>query len=102
MDFILSTVEVSSPKSRRPRKGEDSFQRGNAKKYFIFKDQNKIRVCQQFFMRTLSINNGPINTAFERTNSLGSFEAEDNRGNHTPKNKTKDVDVGIVKNHIER
>ncbi|XP_050304707.1 uncharacterized protein LOC126742175 [Anthonomus grandis grandis] len=80
MDFILRNVDVEEPQSRRPRKGQNSKIRSNAKKYHFYKGTNKIRICQSFFMKMLNINNGPILTAFKKRNSLGVFEGEYGRG----------------------
>lgn len=80
MDFILRNVDVNEPQSRRPRKGEQSKIRSNAKKYHFYKGSERFRVCQAFFMKTLNINNGPIITAFKNRNSLGLFDGSDGRG----------------------
>ncbi|XP_072402172.1 uncharacterized protein [Diabrotica undecimpunctata] len=101
MDFILQNVAVNSPKTRRPRNGENSKMRGNAKTYHFFKGNEKIRVCLTFFMKTLNINNGPIMTAFKNRNPLGVFEGEDKRGKRPSANRTPDVDIARVKAHIE-
>lgn len=52
-------------------------------------------------MKTLNINNGPINTAFNHINSGGTFSSEDKRGKHAPSNKTSDDIINKIKNHIE-
>lgn len=69
--------------------------------YYFNKDDRKIRVCELFFRNTLSISNGPINKAFSEVGTSGSFEGQDRRGKHEPVNKTKEIDVEIVKEHIE-
>lgn len=101
MDFILRNVDVNQPQSRRPRKGEQSKIRSNAKKYHFYKGNERFRVCQAFFMKTLNINNGPIITAFKNRNSLGLFDGSDGRGKKVSSNKTSEADLTIVKNHIE-
>lgn len=69
--------------------------------YYFNKDGQKIRVCELFFKNTLCISNGPINKAFSEVGTSGSFIGQDRRGKHEPVNKTKEIDVEIVKEHIE-
>lgn len=62
-DFILMNVKSSTPKRRRPSRepSENSKIRTNSKSFFLL---NK-RVCQTFFLKTLSISNGPLIKAFQ-------------------------------------
>ena len=62
-DFILMNVKSSIPKRRRPSRepSENSKIRTNSKSFFLL---NK-RVCQTFFLKTLSISNGPLIKAFQ-------------------------------------
>lgn len=101
MDFILRNVEIELPKTHRLRIGEMSKNRTNAKKYHFFKEGEKLRVCQRFFMKTLNINNGPIITAFKNRNSRGVFEGKDKRGKKSSANKTPEIDSARVRAHIE-
>lgn len=61
-DFILMNVKSNSPKRRRPREQSESTKiRTNSKSFFLLNQ----RVCQSFFLKTLSISNGPLIKAFQ-------------------------------------
>lgn len=88
-------------KYRRPRKGEESKQRSNAKSYFFAKKESKHQVCQSFFCKTLCISNIPIIKAFQNKSDSGEFSGTDNRGRKAPANKTPEDLILRVKKHIE-
>lgn len=95
-------VKSASPKRRRPAKEpttENSKVRTNSKSFFLL---NK-RVCQSFFLKTLSISNGPLIKAFKHKNAYTNFfDGDDKRGKHTPSNKLSENIVDSVINHLEQ
>lgn len=99
-DFILNNVKSHVVQRRRTRKG-DGKGRKNAKELFFTKNSEPIRVCQNFFLKTLCISNGPLNTAFKKMNEIGIFNSDDQRGTHIPSNKLPIDDVQEIKDHIE-
>lgn len=62
--------------------------------------RKKLRVCQNFFPKTLNISNDPINKVFKGCKE-GVFVQDDKRGKKCPHNKSKNEDVAFVKRHIE-
>ncbi|CAH1636183.1 unnamed protein product [Spodoptera littoralis] len=97
-DFILMNVLVQAPQRRLV----NATRKRTVSRYYYFnKDDRKIRVCELFFKNTLCISNGPINKAFSEVGTSGSFIGQDRRGKHEPVNKTKEIDVEFVKEHIE-
>lgn len=98
-DFILSNVTSSIPKRRRPRKGYSP--RQNCKQYYLTNKENKHRVCQGFFLKTLSISNVVVYNAFKHKGNNNVYMGADNRGKREPGNKTTSKIVMAVKRHIE-
>ncbi|KAG5666305.1 hypothetical protein PVAND_017856 [Polypedilum vanderplanki] len=92
-DFILANVKSTPPKRRRPTKEGAEIKRTNSK---IFHLRDK-RVCQSFFLKTLSISNGPLIKAFQYKNEYTNFfDSEDRRGKHEPSNKIKPEIVNSI------
>lgn len=89
------------PKRRRPSKPKnptDTIKQRSNSKVFSFLGK---RVCQSFFLKTLSISNGPLITAFEQVNSYTNFfDGEDLRGRHAPANKFSESDIQEIVQHM--
>jgi hypothetical protein len=98
-DFILMNVKSESPKRRRPTREPslNSKPRTNSKTFFLLNN----RVCQSFFLKTLSISNGPLIKAFKHKNILNFFDGDDKRGKHTPSNKLSEEIVESIRTHCE-
>lgn len=100
-DFILTNVKSNVPKRRRPSKPKnptDTIKQRSNSKVFSFLGK---RVCQSFFLKTLSISNGPLITAFEQVNSYTNFfDGEDLRGRHAPANKFSESDIQEIVQHM--
>lgn len=76
--------------------------RSMSKFYYFNKNDSRIRVCQKFFEKTLSISNGPVLKAFrDRSTQSGTFSGVDKRGKKSPGNKHDENTMLAVKNHIE-
>ncbi|CAG9769714.1 unnamed protein product [Ceutorhynchus assimilis] len=100
-DFILQNVKANVPQRQRHR-NDNAKSRTNAKEFHFLKNGIATRVCQKFFLKTLSISNGPLNKAFQKKNdTTGLYNGDDKRGLHIPSNKTTPEDKQIIKNHIE-
>nr|CAI5857563.1 unnamed protein product [Callosobruchus analis] len=82
------------------RKKENAKVHSNAKVFYLLKENVPTRVCQNFFLKTMS--NGPLNKAFEnRSKSTGLYSGSDKRGKHVPSNKISQEDKQVITNHIE-
>ena len=66
------------------------------------KDGAQKRVCRDFFLKTLYISNGPLNTMYQKANDSEMFSSSGFRGKHPPANKLTSVELQKIKNHIER
>lgn len=92
-DFSIKSVVAATPKRKRER---SNVNRTVSKSYYLENAGGKHRVCANFFEKTLNISNGPITTG-----ATGCFSGSDKRGKKEPGNKTSEVDVSLVKEHIE-
>ena len=102
-DFLLSNINITGKKRERIRgaTGQRQKARSVCLEYFFMKNSERIRVCKQFFMATLAIGHSPISEAVRGCSETGHYDGEDRRGKHVPNNKTTDVDVALVRKHIE-
>ena len=100
-DFIISSIVSTEPKCRRIRTGTGIKKEKSRSYHFDNKEGTKIRVCKQFFLKTLCISHGPVDTALSGKNEIGIFNQEDKRGHKEPPNKTKPDILAKIKEHIE-
>ncbi|XP_072393562.1 uncharacterized protein [Diabrotica undecimpunctata] len=98
-DFILSNIQIFTLK--RLVKKTQHKERSNAKHYFFENGNEKIRVCRNFFCKTLSISMDVVTHAVINKDCIGTFSGDDKRGRHTPINKTRPELIQQVKSHIE-
>ncbi|XP_072375619.1 uncharacterized protein [Diabrotica undecimpunctata] len=99
-DYILCCVASKEPTCRRVRSGTGALK--TASRYYHFLNQGKkIRVCKNFFLRTLCISHGPVDKAFSGANDIGIFAANDKRGKKKPANKTKPDIIASIKAHVQ-
>jgi hypothetical protein len=63
----------------------------------------EIRVCKNFFLRTLCISNRPVNTALaERSELTGGFIGNDKRREINTSEQNKREVIDKIKSHIEK
>ncbi|KAF0747810.1 Uncharacterized protein FWK35_00027098 [Aphis craccivora] len=101
-NYILSCVTQKPVKrhvSEQVRKAKDF-----SKMYtFSLNSSMKVRVCKQFFLKTLEISHGPVDKAFEGVGSEnGMFIKNDDRGKTPATNKTPSDVIYEIKSHIEK
>lgn len=68
--------------------------------YYFDKNDNKIRVCKDFFLKTENISNGPVNEALRYKDEFGNYTGKDGRGSRVPINKTSTESEQKVVDHI--
>jgi len=101
-NYILSCV------TQKPVKRHVSEQVRKAKEFskmytFSLNSSMKVRVCKQFFLKTLEISHGPVDKAFEGVGSEnGMFIKNDDRGKTPATNKTPSDVIYEIKSHIEK
>lgn len=101
-DYILSSVTQAPVKlhvSKQVRKAKEF-----SKIYtFNLNSSNKVRVCKQFFLKTLAISHVPVDKAFEGLDSEnGVFIKNDNRGKTQATNKTPSDVISEINSRIEK
>lgn len=94
-DFICQHVEVLGTSKRYGRKRKQE-----TRKYYLPVEKQRKQVCKSFFLNTLNIGKKTIECSLKRK-CHGSFDGMDQRGRHTPANKTDDHTIKHIKNHIE-
>lgn len=100
-EFLLKRI-IIKPVQTTKKSVPLEKQRSSSREYGFYKDQTSYeRVCKNFFMSTLCISSGPIETAVKYIDKNGSFSYADHRGRRAPANKTPDDQLQDVKNHIE-
>lgn len=96
-------VKSNHVKRRRPNQTDKEStdknpKRTNAKTFYLLEK----RVCQSFFLKTLSISNGPLLKAFEHKNKFTNFfDGDDKRGKHQPANKLSAETIAGIVAHLE-
>lgn len=102
-EFLLRFTD--KVKAKRPRKVHQSAESSSRKQYsyFYFMSINgqKVKVCKDFFLKTLDINFERVIHAHEHADEAKSFHQKDARGSHAPVNKTKPEVLTAIRNHIE-
>lgn len=100
-EFLLRRINIKPVQTARKSVPIDK-QRSTSREYGFYKNKNVFeRVCKNYFMSTLCISTGPIETAVKHVDNNGAFTKMDNRGKQPPINKTPEEQIEEVKNHIE-
>lgn len=93
--FIVGNTSKVNSKYRERK--QDSG-RGNNIAYYFTISEEKVRVCKQFFMKTISVGDKMIRNCWKKVNDCGVIE-KDRRGKHT-KHKVSDAMKDEVRQHI--
>lgn len=101
-NLILSLVDQKPIARKRKVTDDGKIDKKSSYSYNFVKNNNKIRVCKNFFLKTLCISNGPVKTIFQnRSEYTGTFNGVDKRGHKIPLNKTSEEWISKIKLHIE-
>lgn len=93
-DFICQNIEVKSTSKRYGQSYKHC-----SRSFFLPLGNSRVRVCKQFFLRTLDIGDKLVRYTLARKQH-GTISKTDQRGRHTPSNKTTDAKVDHIKSHI--
>jgi len=102
-DYICSTV-IANTVSRRtvlPNGELKSTKRKISMVCSFMVEDIKHRVCQHFYMKTLSISSKRIRRAMKEKGNTNVFDGSDKRSGKVPKNKTSDAQIQNVRRHID-
>ena len=94
-DFICQHVEEKNTSARYGRT-----YKLKCRSFLLPVGNEKIRVCKQFFLRTLCIGDKLVRYTLSKKQN-GTFSGSDQRGKHSPANKTDNSRISYVKKHIE-
>ena len=72
----------------------------NSRTYTLPVGDKQVRVCKQFFLKTLDISDKLVRCTLAKKEHC-SFKSYDKRGRHVPANKTESVRIAYVKHHIQ-
>lgn len=98
-EFIARCMKKIEPKQNRNQRTKKGKIRANNCAFFFEVNGKYIRVCKDFFKRTLDVSNNTIATIRKKTNSEGFLESE-KRGKHNNQKKVSDATKGNIRNHI--
>ena len=94
-DFICRHIEVKPTSKRNLRT-----YKLNSRTYMLPVDGRLVRVCKQFFLKTLDISDKLVRCTLSKKEHC-SFKSVDRRGKHVPANKTESLRIAYVKHHIQ-
>lgn len=97
--FLRECVSVKNVKRHRKSKGQVT--RTISNEYSLHKGNTKVRVCQQFLLKTLNISQRIIRSIILENTDLEKFHTPDKRGHYTPHNKASSEQVEIFKKFVE-
>lgn len=95
-DFIIHHI-ATQEKKRGKKQGS---RRQNTLIYNLTVHGTKVRVCKDFFIKTLDISEKMARSSLSNTSGDGICESSKG-GNQTPKNKISDADKDKVREHIK-
>ena len=81
--FVQTNVEITSSKDIRNRKDLNCSRRSKSLKYYLVKDNNRLRVCKKMFNNTLSVGEWTVlNWINKNTKKMNSKQSKSPKGNH--------------------
>ncbi|CAH1107681.1 unnamed protein product [Psylliodes chrysocephalus] len=92
---------VSVKNVKRHTKSKGQVTRTISNEYSQHKGNTKVRVCQQFLLKTLNISQRIIRSMILENTDLEKFHTPDKRGHYTPHNKASSEQVEIFKKFVE-
>ena len=98
--YLCGCVKTMNTK-RKYTKNEES-RRKYTRMFYVSNGAVSERVCKTAFLLIFSISNGRLGRVIEAQAASGGLPHCDQRGKHTPANKTPEERIECVKAHIER
>lgn len=77
-----------------------STKRKKSREYYLMSDDDRMRVCRNFFCSTLAISIKIVNRALKGKSDTGLFVGKDGRKGKVPANKTSDENIQKIVDHI--
>lgn len=98
--YLCGCIKVIDPK-RRYQTSPNSSRHQYSRVFYKNRQGVSVRVCKKLFLRTFAISNGRMDRALRAQLNEGGSLHMDQRGKHTPANKTRRCDINRVKEHVE-
>ena len=98
--YLCGCVQVSEVKWRYARSGSASRQKYTWQ-FYVKAGSISVRVCKVAFLNIFGISNGRLDRALKAEVAAGGSPHSDQRGKHSPANKTSEEATSKVKAHIE-
>ena len=99
--YICGCIHVLKVSRRYGSTTPSSSRRCNTRIYYIKNGEISTRVCKTAFLRIHGVSNGRVDRALKAQASRGGCLHTDQRGRHTPGNKTDDAVIATVKVHVQ-
>ncbi|XP_039293093.1 uncharacterized protein LOC120353433 isoform X1 [Nilaparvata lugens] len=96
--FMCGLISQNKPQNRRPRSGAKA-PKSSSNVYRFQVGGTSINVCKQFFLKTLAVSDGRMTRAVKKIRE-NNDPGIDNRGHHSPANKTSEIQEKAVCDHI--
>lgn len=102
-EYIAQKVVLVPVMQRERDKVAEKFTRTYTRIYNVqMKPGEKpVRVCKTAFLQLHGVSNGRVDRVLQAVACESPFALKDRRGNHSPKNKTKQEDVDYICQHIK-
>ncbi|XP_042879155.1 uncharacterized protein LOC122257733 isoform X2 [Penaeus japonicus] len=102
-EYIAQKVVLVPVMQRERDKVPEKFTRTYTRIYNVqMKPSEKaVRVCKTAFLQLHGVSNGRVDRVLQAVACESPFALKDRRGNHSPKNKTKQEDVEYICQHIK-
>nr|CAH7763754.1 unnamed protein product [Callosobruchus chinensis] len=97
--FIFSCVEKHSAVRSRKRDPHSTKSKDYSLLYYFSVNSQRLKVCKVMFLNTLSISNTVVVNTLKKVQPGGLIK-RDQRGRHTPSNKSPEETINSVKQHI--
>ena len=96
--YLCGCVKVINIK--RHYTSNETSRRKFSRVYYINSSGVSARICKTAFLRIHGVSNRRLDQAIKDQLKQGGVPKQDQRGRHTPANKTKEEDLAVIRQHI--
>lgn len=96
--FLVQHTECENIKRQRVK--SDESRKKQSLVFFVTVNGSKLRVCKEFFLKTLNISAKPVTNAYKRCDSSRAIHIPSRQGRHTPHHKLKSTYREAIIRHI--
>lgn len=96
--YLCGCVKVINKKKHYTSK--ETSRRQFSRVYYINSSGVSERICKTAFLRIHGVSNGRLDRAIKGQQKQDGVPKQDQRGRHTPANKTREEDLAVIRQHI--